>query len=121
MADLADTLNSPRTENFVADNDITSPPLSSLDPCEFIVSGISVPTTNDVSEAGMLANISATPSFKAEQHDDWEIVDQSSNDNKDLRTTPNEMSAPDIKPSDTKVIEPLDTRRFLNGPFRRLS
>jgi hypothetical protein len=120
MAHLADSLNSPRPENFLVDDDSSGPPLASIDPGELLVGGVSLSRTNDASEAGMLANISATPSFKAEQHEDWEIIDRSSNDSKDLRAAFNEMSAPDIKSNDAKVPEPLDTRKFLNKPFHRV-
>jgi hypothetical protein len=65
----------------------------------------------------MLATVSAGLSFKAEQHEDWEIVDRASNENKDLRAASNDMSVPDIKSNDTNVLEPLDTRMILNKPF----
>jgi len=65
----------------------------------------------------MFASVSATLSSKAEHHEDWEIVDPLSNDSKDLRAAFVDMPAPDIKSSDTKALEPLDTRRILNEPF----
>jgi hypothetical protein len=65
----------------------------------------------------MLASAPGTLSSKAEQHDDWEIVDQSSNNSKDVPAVSNDMLAPDMKSSDTKALEPLDTRRILNKLF----
>lgn len=63
----------------------------------------------------MLASASVTLSSKAEQqHEDWEIVAQWSNSSKDLPAASNDMLAPDMKSSDTKALEPLDTRRILN-------
>jgi hypothetical protein len=65
----------------------------------------------------VVTSASSTLSSKAEQHEDWEIVDQLSNDSKDLRAASADMPAPDMKSSDTKTLQPLDTRRILNELF----
>lgn len=62
----------------------------------------------------MHTGVSAKLSFKAEQHEDWEIIDRSSNDGKDLRAACSDMSAPDMKSNDTKALEPLDSRKVFN-------
>ncbi len=119
MADLANFLNSPRADNSVADDDLSSSHLRSLDLGEFPVGGISPPRTTDGPDAGILANVSATPNSQAEQHEDWEIIDRSRNDNKDLQAASSETSAPDIKSNDSKVLEPLDTRGTPNKLFHK--
>jgi hypothetical protein len=65
----------------------------------------------------VVAGVSSTLNSKAEQHEDWEIVDQLSNDSKDLRAASADMPAPHMKLNDTKALEPLDTRRILNELF----
>jgi hypothetical protein len=131
MADLADSLSSPQTDDVAADDNLSTPP----DLGKSLVSCICLPRTNDAAKASMLSfkglvdNTTSTSGMEkrslsnnstantTERHEDWEIVNSSSLHNKDSRPPPSGMSALDIKSNDTKVLEPLDSRRILTKPF----